>query len=319
MSEIERIKMENPIIVIAGPTASGKSQLAIDLALAMNGVILNADSMQIYQGTPILSATPNIKDKQKVEHRLYELFPNNFRSSVVDWLNKIVPEIRSLWGANKIPIVVGGTGLYIDNLINGTTPVPETSKEAHKETMRLLSEYGVQNLYKKLQEVDSLTASRLSENDTTRIRRAYEVWLDTKIPLSVWHKKEMLKKLPEAHFFVIKIIPDKTELDERCYLRFDKMIEQGALSEVEKLAKQNLDETLPAMKALGVPEILSYLKGETSLDEAVALAKLHTRQYAKRQLTWFRHKLKADFEIKKCYQTDDNLIKNIIFNVKNEL
>lgn len=311
--------MKNPVIIIAGPTASGKSQLAIDLALALNGVILNADSMQIYQGTPILSAVPNIQDKQTVEHRLYELFPNNFNGSVIDWLNRIVPEIKSLWQENRIPVVVGGTGLYLDNLINGTTPIPETSKEAHEKTMKLLSELGVQNLHEKLKNVDVLTANRLSENDTTRVRRAYEVWLDTKIPLSVWHKKEMVKRLPEAHFFVIKIVPDKKELDERCYLRFDKMVEQGALEEVKKLSESNLDKNLPAMKALGVPEFLAYINNKISLKEAVDLAKLHTRQYAKRQLTWFRHKLKADFEINKCYQTDKNLVKNIIFSVKNEL
>lgn len=311
--------MENPVIIIAGPTASGKSQLAIDLAIALNGVILNADSMQIYQGTPILSAVPTIQDKQIVEHRLYELFPNNFNSSVIDWLNKIVPEIRSVWQENRVPIVVGGTGLYLDNLINGTTPIPETSKKAHQETMKLLSEISVQKLHEKLKEVDAATAARLSENDTTRVRRAYEVWLDTKIPLSIWHKKDMIKKIPEAHFYVIKIIPDKKELDERCYLRFDKMLEQGALEEVRQLAMADLDRKLPAMKALGVPELLAYVDNKISLEEAVDLAKLHTRQYAKRQLTWFRHKLKANFEINKCYHTDKNLIKNIIFNVKNEL
>ena len=121
------------VIVIAGPTASGKSQLAIDLALSLDGVVLNADSMQVYQDIPILSAAPNIKDKQLVEHRLYELFPSNFNSSVVDWLDKVVPEIRKIWADNKTPILVGGTGLYIDNLINGTTPVPETSKESREK------------------------------------------------------------------------------------------------------------------------------------------------------------------------------------------
>ena len=284
--------MNNLVIVIAGPTASGKSQLGIDVALEMNGVILNADSMQIYQGTPIISAIPNNEDKQIVEHRLYELFPNIFTGSVVDWSNKIVPEIRSLWQESKVPVVVGGTGLYIDNLINGVTPIPEISKEVHDYTMRLLKDIGVNELHKKLKEVDEETANRLSVNDTTRVRRAYEVWLDTKIPLSVWHKKEMKKLLPEARFYVVKIIPDKDELDKRCFLRFDKMIELGALDEIEKLYAQNLDKNLPAMKALGVPELLEYLKGNCSLDEAVNLAKLHTRQYAKRQLTWFRNRFR---------------------------
>ena len=310
---------ENTVIVIAGPTASGKSQLAIDLALEFNGVILNADSMQVYQGTPILSAVPNIEDKQKVEHRLYEIFPNTFNGSVIDWLNKIVPEIHSVWKENKIPVIVGGTGLYIDNLINGTTPVPETSKSAHEQTMKLLENIGVQALHEKLKEVDPMTAQRLSPNDTTRVRRAYEVWLDTQIPLSEWHKKPMIKKIPEAKFFVIKIIPTQKELDECCYQRLDIMLKQGALKEVEKVFEQKIDRKLPSMKALGVPEFLNFLDGKISLPEAVDLAKLHTRQYAKRQLTWFKSKLKADFEIKQCYKTDNNLIKKIIFNVKNEL
>lgn len=310
---------KNTVIIIAGPTASGKSQLAIDIALEMNGVILNADSMQIYQGISILAAVPNNEDKQRVEHRLYELFPNIFRGSVIDWLDKIVPEIRHVWQEGKVPIVVGGTGLYIDNLINGTTPVPETSKKVHEQTMALLAEIGVQNLHKKLSEVDKITAEKLSENDTTRVRRAYEVWLDTKIPLSVWHKKTMVKKIPEANFFVIKIMPEQKELDERCYKRFDIMMKQGALCEVENIVKQNPDKKLPAMKALGLPELWQYVDKKISLEEAVELAKLHTRQYAKRQLTWFRKQLSADFEINHCYCSDEEIIKNIIFSVKNQL
>ena len=310
---------KHTVVIIAGPTASGKSQLAIDVAKELNGVILNADSMQIYQGTPILSAVPNIKDKQEAEHRLYELFPNNFNGSVIDWLEKIVPEIKKVWQENKVPIVVGGTGLYIDNLINGTTPIPETSKKAHNETMALLQKIGVQELHKKLKEVDEKTALRLSENDTTRVRRAYEVWLDTGIPLSEWHEKPMINKLPEARYFVVKIIPEQSELDEKCYMRFDKMIELGALEEVKNLIFKKIDKSKPAMKALGVPELMAFAEGKISLKEAVELAKLHTRQYAKRQLTWFKAKLKANFELNKCYVTDKKLVKKIIFDVKNQL
>ena len=310
---------KNTVIVVAGPTASGKSQLAIDLALELNGIILNADSMQVYQGTPILSAVPNIVDKQTVEHRLYEIFPNNFNSSVIDWLNGVVCEINNVWNENKVPIVVGGTGLYIDNLINGTTPIPETSKEAHCETMKLLEDIGVNALYERLKKIDEITANRLSPNDTTRVRRAYEVWLDTKIPLSEWHKKEMVKKLPNANFYVIKILPSQSELDGRCYLRLEKMLEEGALKEVKDIYNENIDRKLPAMKALGVPEFFEYFDGKVSLDEAVANAKLHTRQYAKRQLTWFKSKLKANYEINNCYKSDINLIKKIIFDVKNAI
>lgn len=309
--------MKNPVVVIAGPTASGKSQLAIDVAAALNGVILNADASQIYQGTPIISAVPTFEDKQRVEHRLYELFPNNMTGSVIEWLNKIVPEIRSLWAEKKLPVVVGGTGLYIDNLINGTTPVPETSPTIRKKVATMLEKEGVNTVYAKLTEVDKESAQHLNPNDTTRVRRAYEVWLDTGKPLSEWHKIPMLKRIPEADFFVIKIIPSQKELDDRCFERFDKMMSAGALQEAEKLYMSVSDRHLPAMKALGVPELLAYFDGKSTLEEAVALAKLHTRQYAKRQLTWFKHKTAANMVLDSYYQGEAETVKNVIFNVKN--
>lgn len=200
--------LKHPVVVIAGPTASGKSGLALDLAEALNGVVINADSMQIYQDTPIISAVPSAADKARVPHRLYEIFPADVNGSVVDWLNLAAAEIRSAWLAQKLPVVAGGTGLYLDNLINGTTPIPETSAAVRQEAAALLREYGVQALHEKLREYDPATAERLSPNDTTRVRRAFEVWRDTGVPLSVWHRKPMVKKLPEASFVVIKSFPD---------------------------------------------------------------------------------------------------------------
>lgn len=289
------------VIIIAGPTASGKSQLAVDVAKAFGGVVINADSMQVYKDTPILSAVPNEVDKQGVPHFLYEIFSSSQNGTVVDWLNLAVEEIKKAWGNNQLPVLVGGTGLYIDNLINGTTPIPEADASVRAKVLAMIDELGVQGLHAKLSEIDFETAQRLSPNDTTRVRRAYEVFLQTGIPLSEWHKKPMIKKLPEAEFFVVKIHPSKEELDERCFIRFEKMIEAGALEEAENLKEKNLDRNLPAMKALGVPELFDYLDGKTSLSEAVDLAKLHTRQYAKRQRTWFGNKLKADVVLSECY------------------
>lgn len=309
----------NKVIVVAGPTASGKSALAIDLAEAFNGVIINADSMQVYQKTPIISAAPSKEDKQRVQHRLYEIFAPDVNGSVVDWLNLAVAEIKNCWAQNKMPVVVGGTGLYLDNLINGTTPIPETSTEVRQKVMQKLYEIGVNKLHEELALCDPKTAERLSPNDKTRVRRAFEVWLQTGIPLSVWHDKPMVKKLPEAKFIVVKILPSKEELDERCFKRWDKMMEQGALREIEELANLHLDKSLPAMKALGVPELLQFVEGKISLNEACDLAKLHTRQYAKRQMTWFRHQLKADIEIQSCYHGQDNEKENVILGVKKQL
>ncbi len=309
----------NKVIVVAGPTASGKSALAIDLAEAFNGVVINADSMQIYHGTPIISAAPSEEDKKRVPHRLYEIFSPDVNGSVVDWLNLAVEEIKNCWGKGKMPIVVGGTGLYLDNLINGTTPIPETSAKVRQQVMQKLHEIGVNKLHEELALHDPQTANRLSPNDTTRVRRAYEVWLETGIALSEWHKKPMIKKLPEAKFVVVKILPSREELDERCFLRWDNMIKHGALREVKTLAALHLDKHLPAMKALGVPELLQVAEGKITLGEACDLAKLHTRQYAKRQMTWFRHKLKADVEICSCYHGLEDEKENVILGVKKRL
>ena len=309
----------NKVIVVAGPTASGKSALAIDLAEAFGGVVINADSMQIYQGTPIISAAPSEEDKKRVKHCLYEIFSPDVNGSVVDWLNLAIEKIKNCWAEGKMPIVVGGTGLYLDNLINGTTPIPETSSEVRQKVMQKLHEIGVNKLHEELSLHDPITASRLSPNDTTRVRRAYEVWLQTGVPLSQWHDMPMVKKIPEARFIVVKILPSKEELDERCFIRWDKMMEQGALREIEELANLHLDKSLPAMKALGVPELLAFAEGKISLEEACNLAKLHTRQYAKRQMTWFRNKLNADIEILSCYHGQKNERENVILGVKKQL
>lgn len=292
------------MIIVAGPTASGKSSLAADIAANVGGVILNADSMQVYQGIPIITACPSEQELKKAEHRLFEIYPPSFRGNVVDWLERVVCEIKKLWIENKIPVIVGGTGLYIDNLINGTTPIPETSIKTRQKVQQMLDDEGCLALYQKLQEIDLPIAQKLNANDKTRIVRALEVFYDTGIKLSEWYKKPMLKKLPEASFFVIKLCPSTTELDNRCYVRLDNMIKDGALHEIENLNNLKLDVSLPAMKALGVPELLQYVQGKCSLVEALDMAKLHTRQYAKRQRTWFRNKLKADLEINSCYHGD---------------
>lgn len=295
---------ENRVIIIAGPTASGKSALAIDVAKAIDGVVVNCDSMQVYKGMPIISACPTVKERAEIPHVLFEIYDPSVNGNVVDWLSQAVAEIKRIWQAGKVPVVVGGTGLYIDNLINGTTPIPETSAKVREEVAQMLKEYGSVFVYEKLKSVDPESAEKLNPNDTTRVRRAYEVWLDTGIKLSDWHQKPMIKKLPEAEFFIIKICPSADELDERCYTRFDKMINEGAVQEVQRLLELHLPNTLPAMKALGVPELARYLKGGCSLEQAVEEAKLHTRQYAKRQRTWFKNKLKADMELNCCYAGD---------------
>ena len=287
---------KNTVVVIAGPTASGKSGLALDLALRYNGEIVNADSMQVYAGTPIISAAPSEAEKKLVPHHLYEIYPPQKNGTVVDWLKLAVERIREIWQRGNLPIVVGGTGMYIDNLINGTTPSPEPTPEVRKQISEM------KNVYAWLLENDKEAAAMLNANDTTRVKRAAEIFLQTGQSIADWYQKPMVKHLSEASFKVIKIIPPTKELDERCYLRFDKMMDTGALDEVIKLDALHLPANLPAMKMLGVPELLAYLHEEISLEQAVSLAKLHTRQYAKRQRTWFRNKLEAEWEISSCFE-----------------
>lgn len=302
---------ENRVIVVAGPTASGKSGLALDLAAALNGEVVNADSMQVYKDMPIITACPGRKDRAKVPHHLYEIYDPSVNGTVVDWLERAVFKIREIWARGGLPIAVGGTGMYIDNLINGTTPIPEADAAIRREVRLMQQREGTPALHEKLGKADAETAARLSPNDTTRVTRAYEVWMQTGLPLSEWHKKPMVKKIPEARFKVVKICPQTAELDARCYRRFDEMIQAGAEDEVRRLLSRNLPENLPAMKALGVPEIGAYVRGECSLSEAVELGKLHTRQYAKRQRTWFANKLRADLRLNECYAGRKNLINDV--------
>lgn len=306
----------HPIIVIAGPTASGKSALAIDVAQALGGVVVNADSMQLYKGLGIISAVPSKEEQKGVAHRLYEVYEPEQNGTVVDWLNLAVEEIKVLEAQGKPVVVVGGTGLYIDNLINGTTPIPETRADIRAESMDLLEKLGPEGLYLKLTEIDAKAAGMLEPRDSTRVRRAYEIFRQTGISIAEWHQCPMIKKLPDRHFIVMKIIPDAFELDERCFRRFDEMLAKGAVAEVKQLAAKNLAKTLPAMKMLGVPELLEYLNHSLSLEEATELAKLHTRQYAKRQRTWFRNKLKADIELDHCYNGGNEEKTAVINNVK---
>ena len=291
MAEIKK----NSVVVVAGPTASGKSALALDLAQRLGGEIVNADSMQVYAGLSIISAAPGAEERWQIPHHLYEIYPPAQNGTVVDWLRLAAGAIRDVWRRGRLPIAVGGTGMYIDNLINGTTPIPEPDPEIRREVAAMA------DVWNWLCEHDAAAAAMLNPADSTRVRRAAEIFLQTGKSVAEWYREPMVKHLPEAEFRVIKIIPPAAELDQRCYLRFDRMMAAGALEEVRWLAAQNLPPNLPAMKMLGVPELLGFLRGENSLEEAVALAKLHTRQYAKRQRTWFRNKLPAELEMTGCF------------------
>lgn len=293
--------MPKNVIVIGGPTASGKSGLAVRLAQDLNGVVINADASQVYKGMPVISAAPSPDDYAKAEHRLYEYLDVSVNGNVFLWLNEAVKTVREVWSEGKIPIVVGGGGLYLDNLINGTTPIPPVKPEIRAEAAAFVEQNGIKALYERLRTEDAAAAAMLNPADTTRVRRAYEIWRSTGRSIADWYKEPMVQKLPEAGFLTVALLPEKKMLDVRCDFRFDQMLANGAVDEVKYLAGRKLSPELPAMRAKGVPELMAALKGIVSFDEAAELAKLHTRQYAKRQLTWFRNKLKADVTFGECY------------------
>ncbi len=300
--------MSQNVIVIGGPTASGKSALAIDLAKIYNGVVVNADASQVYQHIPVISAAPSAEEQKTVEHRLYGYLDESVNGNICMWLNLAVECVQKIWQSGKTPVFVGGTGMYIDNLVNGVTPIPETPQEIRKQAADELKEQGLSAIYQKLCAIDETSATMLNSNDKTRVIRAYEIWLSTGKTISFWFQQPMLQKLPEASFFNIALLPPKNILDERCQIRFEKMLAEGAIDEVKYLLSRELSPSLPAMAAKGVPEIASFLKGEIPIEKATELAVLHTRQYAKRQLTWFRNKYKADVTVQECYLGQSSLI-----------
>jgi len=304
--------MQTPkIIIIAGPTASGKSSLALTLAKDLNGIVINADSMQVYRDIPILSACPSQQDMKQAPHKLYGIYDASIRGNMVDWFNLAKEEINNARTSQQTPIIVGGTGMYIETLEKGTTPIPETPTEIRQEISEYVKNNGLAALYQELSVVDQETAARLSPNDTTRIRRAMEVYKHTKKTMSYWQQVPLKKTFSAKEFVRIYINPPRDILDTNARTRFDIMLKQGAIEEVQTLINRNLSDSLPAMRALGVQELKSYLVGTTSLEEAVELAKLHTRQYAKRQSTWFNNRFNPNFRYDNCYKEDKNFVDDI--------
>lgn len=300
------------IIVIAGPTASGKSALALSVAEELDGVIINADSMQVYKDIPILAAAPTKEDIARAPHKLYGIYDASYRGNVVEWLSLCKQEIDLARVQNKTPIVVGGTGLYIESLVKGVTPIPETPIEIRQKVDTMLQNDGLERLYAELQKVDQATAQRLSENDTTRIRRAMEIYLHTGKNITYWHTIPLKNIYAPEEFVLTYINVPRTILDIRGRIRFDAMLKKGALEEARILVNRNLPDSLPAMRALGVQELKAYLKGKCLLTEAVENAKLHTRQYAKRQCTWFNNRYKPDI----CFNLEKDEEKNIVDDIK---
>jgi len=278
-------------ILLAGPTTSGKSALALRLAQAHGGVIINADSMQVYRDLRIITARPTPAEEAAVPHRLYGRVDAAENYSVGRWCVDAAAELKEAERGGLRPILVGGTGLYFKALTQGLAAVPPVPSDVRAAVRARLREEGIATLYEELQRRDPASAERLMPADRSRITRALEVVLATGRSLSDWHRDGMKPAVDAAHAIKIFLKVEREELYRRISARFGAMLTAGALDEVRVLAARRLDPTLPAMKAHGVPWLIRHLNGEITLEEAAEGGMRDTRRYTKRQGTWFRHQL----------------------------
>ncbi|AZI37598.1 tRNA dimethylallyltransferase [Caenibius tardaugens NBRC 16725] len=278
-----------PLALIAGPTASGKSDCAVRLALALKrqgrrAVVINADSAQVYADLAVLSARPSIDEMQGIEHRLFGAWDGAQSCSAADWANAAKHEIAALHAEGAIPILAGGTGLYMRTLLDGIAPIPPIA--AHiREDVRALP---VAEAYSALLREDPVRAGQLNPADTTRVARALEIIRSTGRSMNAWHAAREGGIGDTVTLHPLILLPPRDDLYARCDRRFALMLEQGATEEVQTLLARNLPTEVPVMRAIGVREITGWLNGELSREDAIAAGAQATRNYAKRQYTWFR-------------------------------
>lgn len=283
------------VLIVGGPTASGKSDFAAFLAAEMGGVVINADSLQLYREIPVLSGQPDDAAQNGVPHALYGVLPVSEQASVGKWLQMAVAAVDAAVQQGKRPILVGGTGLYIQAFIDGLSEMPDIDDGVRDKVRAMLAEKGPEFLHAELQRRDPIAAARITPADRQRLSRAMEVVLGTGRALS-----EFQGKKAKSHSYpcrVITLLPPRDYIYHRCEARFDAMLLHGALDEARLIESLDLPPDLTAIKAKGIPELRAHIRGEMTLDQAAAIAKTKTRQYAKRQYTWFRHQSKPDLMI----------------------
>jgi len=279
--------LKSKIILIAGPTASGKSEFAIKLANKINGEIINADSMQVYKQLQVLTARPSIQEQKKIKHHLYGFQSVTKKFSTGAWLKLVVKKINEIQKKNKIPIFVGGTGLYFKALTEGLVKMPNIPMKIRNKIRLIQNKLGQKNFYKKLIKLDPLIKSRINSNDVQRSIRAYEIKIYTKISMAKWFKRTKVL-FDQDRFVKLYINFPRTELIKRINKRVDRMFERGAIKEVKKFNRLKVKKENSANKVIGIKEITNYLSGENSLSDAKEQIAIKTRQYAKRQTTWAR-------------------------------
>jgi tRNA dimethylallyltransferase len=280
-----------PLALIAGPTASGKSALALALARRIGGVVINADSAQVYRDLSIISARPDLRSDPDVPHLLYGYRDGALPFSAADWARDAIAAIDEAHGRGKIPILVGGTGLYLQTLLDGIAPIPDIDPEI-RAAVRAMP---VDQSFEALAAADPEAAQRLRPTDKTRLARALEVVRSTGRPLAHWQKERVGGIGGSVSLRPIILLPPRTWLYERCDHRFETMMGADGLAEVERLLSRGLNPLLPVMRAIGVREIAAFIAGECTGEQACSAGKTATRRYAKRQYTWFAHQPPADW------------------------
>lgn len=279
------------IIIIIGPTASGKSYLGHCLAKKLGGEIVNCDSMQIYKQIPIITASPSQMYLDEIPYHLYNFWPIDKEFSVIKYLNVAHEKIQTIACNQKIPIVIGGTGLYINSLLFGYNEIPTVDTEIRQHVRKLYDDLGKIDFFNNLKELDTISGQKLNPGDTQRVLRAYEVLLQTGKSIFSFQSNKNINILPDFNYKVIFLYPERNFLYQKCNERLEKIFMKGAIEEVTKLHLEFPNLNSSAIKAIGVQEIINYLEGKSSLQEALKAAQMKTRQYAKRQITWFKNQI----------------------------
>ena len=281
---------QSKIILIAGPTASGKSNFAVKLAKKIDGEIINADSMQVYKQLKILTARPNIKDQKKIKHHLYGIISVHKNFSTGQWLKLAIINIKEIRKRKKIPILVGGTGLYFQSLINGLVKIPNIPNKVRNKIRLLQKKDGQKKFYKKLLKLDPKVKSKFDPNDTQRSIRAFEIKTHTKISMYDWLNKTK-PIFNESVFLKFYVNFERSKLIKRIQKRTENMIKKGAIQEVVKFNKLRIKKDKSINKVIGIDELTKYLNNQIKLKQAKELITIKTRQYAKKQTTWARSRM----------------------------
>jgi tRNA dimethylallyltransferase len=300
------------IIILCGPTASGKSYLGHELAKIHNAEIVNIDSMQVYKEIPIITASPIQSYKTEITYHLYNFLSITEDFSVIKYLKLAAEKIKEITTRGKLPILIGGTGLYINSLVFGYNNIPDIMEDVRREVRELHSKIGNIGLWNELEKLDSLASSRINQGNTQRLIRAYEVFKQTGKSIFSFQTLPKERILSDFNFKIIFLNPERKFLYKTCDERLQKIFKEGAIDEIALIKKQFTPQDYLNLKAVGVKEILAYLDGNLTLDEALSAAQIRTRQYAKRQVTWFKNQIQDKTTLEYSNQEEFAQILNVI-------